>query len=1211
MLKIFPAFMLLCWFLFAPHLLAEPGFLIAGVVHDSSGARIAGARLNLRDAVSGAQFAAVSDGQGEFRLETPAPGSYHLQIALEGFKPLAASAQLTADQPQAQLDLTLEIAEIAETVEVTADSLVAETTSTQLGEALESKSIEAVPLNGRSFTDLMAVQSGIVPQSTAQPGAVVMTGVASTPPSGNANPGNLSISGQREASNGFRVNNSDVEEDVNMGTSIVPNLDSIESFRVLTSNFDAEYGNSSGGQVLVTTKSGTSQWHGSAFEFLRNTALDARNYFSAERAAYRQNQFGGAVGGTPFHRGLAVFADYQGTRLTEGIDTGNISVPSLAERGGAQAEGSGDFSGIVQSLTTTATLPNGQPCIDPTTKKACVVPTTVSGPNLANSIYQPKLGYTVTSGEPYYFAKGENYLVGSQLNTYSQDCTSFTDCVFPNAQIPKRVWSAPAKYLLASIPNPNAGTALFETAAQAETLQDDKGGLRLDWTRAKSTVSAYYFLDNYSLLNPYPTGTGGASVPGFSATSSGRAQLITLGHTRTFGSNALNDLHLSFMRNFNNVGQPKGGVGSSLSEQGFNISTSANPTTGILAGKPSTVGIESVAFNDFTMGVDTTAVVQAENIYELSDAYSRIVGKHGLKVGGELHLSQINTHPDVIFNGSFAFNGSETGLDFADFLLGTPSSYTQGQANSFYNRNIYLAAFAQDSWKATPALTLNYGVRWDRIRPWNEKFNQLQTLVEGQQSQVFPGAPRGLVFPGDAGVPTSLAAARNNFSPRIGLAWTPTSATPWLHRLLGSAGQTSIRSGYGLFYTAYEGLSAGIMSANPPYGYTYTSAAPPLFATPFTVAATGVDAKQRFPLQKVAFGASRNHPNSSVDWSQFEPLVGVPAVDPRDVTPYAEHWMLSVERQLGPNTLASVSYVGAESHHLLVLEEANPADPTLCLSLGTAQCRPFNEQAARTGFKQPDGSANMYPFGSVELQRTIANANYHALEASLTRRAHGLDLLASYTYSKSIDQSAGLPEPVNPVNPALSRALSAFDLRHNLVASFHYELPAFRSTGLLHAMAAGWALAGIARFTSGLPVTLINNNDTSLLGTIPNGINNNGVDTPTWSGKSLSLHLNPRNSVAVFDATQLTLPTLGTMGNARRRFFSGPGMENFDATLSRSIRLRENKTLEVRAEAFNLFNHAQFFGAAAVEGNMSSGSFGQSVSAMPPRLMQLAARYRF
>jgi hypothetical protein len=326
-------------------------------------------------------------------------------------------------------------------------------------------------------------------------------------------------------------------------------------------------------------------------------------------------------------------------------------------------------------------------------------------------------------------------------------------------------------------------------------------------------------------------------------------------------------------------------------------------------------------------------------------------------------------------------------------------------------------------------------------------------------------------------------------------------------------------------------------------------------------------------------------------------------VDPNDVTPYAQHWMASVERQLGAGALASVSYVGTSSHHLLVLEEANPADPTLCLTLGSTLCGPFNEQAARTQF----GPA----FGSVELQRTIANAGYNALEASMKASTHGLDLLASYTYSKSIDQSTGLPEPVNPVNPSLSRALSAFDLRQNLVTSFHYAPPSLKSGARMQELTDGWAVSGIARFTTGLPVTLLNNNDTSLLGTIPNGINNNGVDTPQWSGQSLSLRTNPRGGRAVFDASQLTLPALGTMGDARRRFFSGPGLEDVDATLSKTIHLSDSQNLEFRAEAFNLFNHAQFFGAAAVEGNISSSTFGDAVSAMAPRLMQLALRYRF
>ena len=1117
---------------------ASPAFSISGVIHDSSGGRIPHAQVSA--SIPGVLPLNIVAGElGEFTLPVLQPGSYQLQITADGFAPGVATAEISSQNPAATLDIVLVVAANTQTVEVTADALAAETTSTQLGETLDTKKIENVPLNGRSFTDLMAVQPGIVPVNTAQPGAVIMTGVASTPPSGDANPGNLSISGQREASNGFRVNGSDVEEDVNMGTSIVPNLDSIDSFRVLTSNFDAEYGNSSGGQVLVTTKAGADLLHGSAFEFLRNTDLDARNYFSSQRAAYRQNQFGGTIGGTPFHRSVALFGDYQGTRLTEGIDTGNIAVPSTAER-------SGDFTGnpLTGSVNGTAWA----------------------------AMLSSRLGYTVTPGEP-----------------YAQ--------VFPTGAIPLKAWVTPANSLLSSIPLPNAGSGLFETAAQTQTLQDDKGGLRADWTIGKSTLTGYYFLDQYSLDNPYPTGTGGANVPGFDATSSGRAQLLSLEHIMTFGDATLNEFHLSYMRNANAVGQPKGGVGPTLQSQGFD---------GIYPGKPSTEGIANVAFNDFTMGVDTTALVQAENIYEVADAFSRIIAKHGLKVGGEFHIGQINTHPDVVFNGSFDFNGSETGVDFADFLLGVTSSYTQGQAGSFYNRSLYASAFVQDSWKAANSLTINYGVRWDRIRPWREKYNQLQTLVSGEQSQVFPGAPTGLVFPGDPGVPTSLAPDRSDFAPRVGVAWSPDFQKPFLRKLAATAGRTSIRTGYGIFYTAYEGLSAGIMSANPPYGYTYTSAAPPLFQSPFTVAATGANAGQRFPLQKVAFGAGKSNPNANVDWSQFEPLVGIPAVDPKDVTPYAQHWMMSVERQLGAAALASLSYVGTSSHHLLVLEEVNPANPALCLQLGSTLCGPFNEQSARTKF----GPA----FGSVELQRTIANANYNALEASVKGSTHGLDLLASYTYSKSLDQSSGLPEPVNPVNPSLSRSLSAFDLRQNLVTSFHYAIPGLKDVGSsshFNWLVAGWGIAGIARFTSGLPVTLLNNNDTSLLGTIPNGINNNGVDTPQWSGKSVALHTNPRGDLPVFDASQLTLPALGTMGNARRRFFSGPGLQDLDATLSKTTRFADGSSAEFRAEAFNLFNHAQFFGPAAVEGNISSGSFGSAVSAMPPRLMQLALRYRF
>ena len=580
-------------------------YAISGSVHDATGSLIPGATVTLRSSAQGSVIASTqSDAEGAFVLEAPAPGNYFVDAEENGFAPYQAPVAITVEAPTVSVNIVLAVQGASQTVEVTADALAAETTSTQLGETLDTKKIESVPLNGRSFTDLMAVQPGIVPVNTAQPGAVIMTGVASTPPSGDANPGNLSISGQREASNGFRVNGSDVEEDVNMGTSIVPNLDSIDSFRVLTSNFDAEYGNSSGGQVLVTTKAGTAQVHGSVFEYLRNTALDARNYFSSDRAAYRQNQFGGSLGGQPLHaKSLSLFGDYQGTRLTEGIDTGQISVPSLAER-------SGDFS--------------QNPLVG-----------SVNGSYWAG-LLSARLGQTVTPGEPY-------------------------ATVFPTGQIPQSAWSAPARALLSSIPLPNAGTGLFATAAEAETLSDNKGSVRADWTLGKNRLTAYYFIDDYSLDNPYPTGTGGANVPGFDATSKGRAQLASLSHSATIGLSTLNEFHLSYMRNANIVGQPKGGVGPSLASQGF---------TGIVALKPGTEGTENIAFNDFTLGVDTTALVQAENIYEASESFSRIVGKHGLKAGGEIHANQIDTHPDVIFNGSFAFKRVRDGPGLCRFSTG-------------------------------------------------------------------------------------------------------------------------------------------------------------------------------------------------------------------------------------------------------------------------------------------------------------------------------------------------------------------------------------------------------------------------------------------------------------------------------------------------------------------------------------------------------------
>ena len=414
---------------------ASPEGSISGKVVDPSEAVIPGVTVVICNVETGVRQMTTTNSDGFYSLPALPPGQYQIEAHQSGFRPVVRSGLILETGKALEIDLKLELGEQSTAVTVTESGLHVDTADTTMGETITTSKMASVPLNGRSFTDLLALQPGVVPASSRQPNAVVMSGCTSTAPSGDLNAGNLSVSGQRETNNGFVVNGSSVEEDFSMGTALIPNLDSIQEFRVLTSNFDAEYGNYSGGQIVVTTKSGTNEFHGSGFDFLRNTNLDARNYFSSDRARYDQSQFGGTFGGPIKKEKSFFFMDYQGTRMTEGVETGLISVPAITER-------TGDLSGIANSLTGA-----------------------VNGQSWANSLSQ-NLGYPVFPGEAY----------------YTPGCASSAQCVLPNAQIPLSAWSGPAKSLLRSIPLPNQGANTFSTSAYNETLRDDKGAARIDST---------------------------------------------------------------------------------------------------------------------------------------------------------------------------------------------------------------------------------------------------------------------------------------------------------------------------------------------------------------------------------------------------------------------------------------------------------------------------------------------------------------------------------------------------------------------------------------------------------------------------------------------------------------------------------------------------------------------------------------------------------
>jgi len=1160
-------------------LCAAVGGSISGTVRDSSGAAIPRAIVTVTNLDTNVQQTVTSNGAGAYSFPTLVVGRYDLEATASGFKPYRRTGIQVDVNSAFVVDAVLELGEVQELVTVRQSPLEAETASTQLGDVIGATLMVALPLNGRSYTDLLALQPGVAPVTTITSQTVQGLGQAVFTPSGGLNPGVVSINGQRESANGYFVNGADAEEAGSMAAAIIPNLDSISEFRILSGNSNAEYGKYAGGQINVVTKSGANQLHGDAFEFLRNTDLDAKNFFSPTRGEFDQNQFGGTVGGPVVKDKIFFFSDYQGTRQVQGIDSGLIPVPSPADL-------TGDLLDQASSLTGSV----GGPC-------------TVAGQCLADQLSQ-KLGYTVSAGEPYYFA----------------GCSSGgpNPCVFPGAVIPQSAWSAPALNLLKYIPACTIctpGDSTFSTSAYNEVLRDDKIGERIDANTRWGTIFGYYSFDDYALNNPYPTAQGGANVPGFNALYTGRAQLMDLGDTKTLGASATNEVHFSYTRDSNFLGKPSGGTGVSLASQGF---------TGIVPGGPQ--GVENISFNgSLIIGTDPAQYDQINNDFDFSDNFSKVVGTHSIKAGMQFDYDQVNTHPLSFLNGSFIFTGSETGSAFADFLLGSAYQYTQNQLQAFYARDKYFGLYAQDSWRITHNLTLNYGLRWDRIEPWYEKYNDAMTFIPGEQSIVFPSAPMGLVFPGDPGVPRTLAAPGNkDFSPRLGLAYSPAAAQDsWLGKILGGSGKTSLRASFGIFHVVIPEETLGLISDNVPYGFTYTSTYPVLFAAPFVNADTGASVGQRFPAQLAPLNVSRSNPDPAINFSQFEPISTIPGYENSNTIPYTEEYMLSLERQVGANTLVIVNYVGNQAHHLLVLEPANPGNPALCLSLAPA-CGPGGENGVYTNALGQTINGTRGPlgpdFGNVSYEATAGNSNYNALEASVEHTSARGQWLLSYTYSKSIDDASNFGEEVDPFDPNLLRGLSSFDMRHNFVASYTYRIPVEWILRADNRWTRGWSVSGITRFSTGFPVTLQNPNDNSLIGTPGNGVNYLTVDELDTTGEPLELNHNPRDGRPFFNPSAFALPAdnpaigdtmANTIGDSGRRFFSGPGINNFDLTLQKDLNLGEAKSMEFRVEAFNAFNHAQFYGPNAVDGNINDSTFGYVVNAAPPRLVQLAVKIIF
>jgi Carboxypeptidase regulatory-like domain len=1193
---------------------------IQGVVRDRSQGAIAGARLTITNVETNLKYEETTGPDGSYRVLALPAGNYKLTVTAGGFRSFVETGIVVKVNDQLQVDVTLDIGSVQqEVVKVEANAVQVQTENTQLGDVIDSKKMLALPLNGRSYIDLLGLQAGVAP-GTAQ------TIQQDRPVSGTLNSGNISVNGQRETANAFLVNGGDVSEGRNLGAGLVPNLDSIEEFRLITNSFDAEYGKFSGAVINAITKSGTNGFHGDAFEFLRNDKLDAKNYFAPSKSELRRNQFGYAAGGPFWKNKLFWFSDYQGTRQVQGAETGLVSVPSADQR-------LGNF--------------------DPS-----VLTGTIDGPYWAQVLSQ-RLGYAVAQGEPYSF-----------VGCGSTDPVA--GCVFPNGMIPQAAFSKPATALLTYIPAPTlpGDTNNYSDNSQRNVANDNKFGERVDFNNQRTgNWSWYYHLDNSNDSSANVNrGTGSyATVPGFPTITPSRAQEFVMSNAKILGAAAVNEARISFFRTALNKDNPAGSF-ASLSSLGF---VTGAGTLGIvpLAGQKEYVPQTTFSQIGLYIGVPTLNTFQPNTTYMASDVFSKAQGRHTWKFGGEFRYLQVNERNFANPNGGFTFDGTVTGSDVADFLLGATSTigtngpYTQAAEQFLDSRTRYGGAFAQDSWKVKSNLTLNLGLRWEVSMPWYDTQGKIQTFNPGQTSTLFPLAPPGLVFPGDPGIPKTLAPTKyNNIGPRLGLAYSPGFSDGALGKIFGGPGKTSIRAAYGLYYTSVEDLNLFYEVADAPFGLYWTSPVSVMFDEPFRIRATGQSLGQRFPFTAPAPGASSN---KTLDFSVYEPFNFFPGYDIHNKLPYAEHFNLSIQRELSKSTVLTLAYVGTEGHRLITQRDANPGSAALCQQLTaqgaidvtagfTAGCGPGNENdvfqlptatvpcqtlsptplpgcvySTRQQILTPNfcpGGAQVCYGSSNTNTLTNANSIYNSAQITVERKASDFTFLAAYTFAKGLDDSSAFNDFVNFENPKLSRGLSSSDITHNFVVSYIWAIPFDRAFGNApKRLTRGWQMQGITRFSTGFPIQMNQaNGDASLAGS-------SATDMPNLIGKVVTL--NPRNANpdcptadhtgCFFIPPQPTstvnpdpcVPTtgafvqnctLGTFGTANRRFFHGPGFNNTDFGISKRTVIKENYAFDLRFELFNIFNHAQFTNPG---GNITDSSFGIVTNARDPRIGQVSAKF--
>src|SRR5215472_1837245 len=1102
---------------------------VSGTVRDSQSLPIAHASLRFKALSTGAARVVITNESGSFYAPALVPDDYELTTTASGFAPVAQSLHLEVGQ-DLSLDIALKIGAVEEGVQVSGSADILRTTDASVGEVVEPKSIQELPLNGRMLIDLVLTV----------PGAHVGFGAQT----GQANPlywrpgqrSGVVIGGARDNANYFLLDGASNTDPTFNTQNLSPSPDSVMEFQVVTSSYTADMGGAGGGQINIVTRSGTNTYHGAAYEFLRNGAMDASPFQSMGNNHLVQNNFGATFSGPLLgkKRRTFFFVNYEDLRLSQ-ADSQILTVPT-------QAEIQGDFSMSNVNI------------YDPTTA-------------VANPSYNPSLP-TGPANYPY------------------------TRTQFLNNQIPlNRINPQLEAFLLKYVPQPNMRMTSMGADSnnyldiRNETHFQNQGTARVDHNFSSGdSAMARYSIGSEKGFSPSNGSTSTTqNLPGFGANFDNLSQHAVIEWSHVFSSNKLNTASLAMSR-----------LSMDHTSQNNNVNDIVGQLEiqGIGFGGAGAWGAPWFAAQGYTGIGDTFAATPMhawDTTIELRDTFAWQHGRHALRFGGDTRrfiwpmwgFFQNRGYYQYTngYTTEFGFNnGSGSGL--ASLLLSLPTvKQRQAGIPQMNLRNWGYDTFAEDSWQMTPTITMNFGVRYEYTSP-------LYDLRETNSNLVFTNGAPSVFIGGQNGYPTGLMYSnKHNLAPRFGIA----KNLPHFGLVL--------RAGYGIFFTPVDQNTWCNQRHNVPYVFPETQQ-----ADNFTPPASLVANTLNFGTPVLGLGAL---PATTVSFTAF---------DPHARAEYIQQWNGSVEKTLGANTTIDIGYLGARGFHLQRSHLINNAPPGPG-PLGPR--RPFRTLSFVPGTILTPSSTNAviqgetFPVSTINRLEDSAQSWYDAGYVNVRRKyAHGLSLLANYTFSKNLTNAPDFRSPMDEsAIPQNNNDLAAekgpgCDVRHRLALSGVYNIPAFPGARWTRLATENWQFSTVYQIESGMPFTVSVFGDTANSGTVlgENPIRANYTGQPIFgSGTRTANHW--------FNPAAFATPPAYTFGDVGRNSVYGPPLRTLDVAIVRSFRLSESSSLQFRGEAFNALNMVNL---GTPNRYVNEPQFGTVTMPMTPgREIQLSARLRF